>query len=55
MNLKSIDIEFFEKELSQRAQDATILNGIIEVAKTSTVTLFCSDCCGSNGNDCIPS
>lgn len=54
MSTVTMDVGSFEMEMLQRAHDATMLSGIFEVAKTTTVTLFCSDCCGSNGNSCIP-
>lgn len=54
MNTMTMDIETVEMGMLKRAHDATMLSGIFEVAKTSSVTMFCSDCCGSNGNSCVP-
>lgn len=54
MNSMALDVDSFEAGMLQRASDATSIGRVFEVVENGTVTLFCSDCCGSNGNDCVP-
>ncbi|HDS1129860.1 MULTISPECIES: hypothetical protein [Stenotrophomonas] len=54
MSSMALDVAGFEAGMLQRAEDATSIGTAFEVVRNGAVALFCSDCCGSNGNDCVP-
>lgn len=55
MNTVALDVDSFETSVFSRNESASLIGSTFEAVQNGISTvLFCSDCCGSNGNSCDP-
>lgn len=54
MNAAALDIDSFETSVFSRNEIADLIGSTLEAVQDGISTMFCSDCCGCNGNDCDP-
>lgn len=54
MNAVALDVDSFETSVFSRNESASLIGSTFEAVQNGISTVFCSDCCGSNGNSCDP-
>ena len=54
MRAMAMSANALEMGLLDNHQQSSVMRTAFDVAESAFPGAFCSDCCGSNGNDCDP-
>lgn len=54
MSTTALSLNALESGLLRNHTQTSLMRKAFDVAESAFPGAFCSDCCGSNGNDCSP-